>query len=392
MKKLILSGLCLSALLADFTLEYKMGDDTSQLVQYKDEKHVKISTSSASNEDENVSQIIIGDKKYLIMKEQGETKYIDIDEMMKKMQEMSNQYGGFIEEESDELGKIDIKLVKKLENKIIAGINAEVWTVDFIDEENTQRMNIAVTNEKKVVDAIQKYVKVIDEFSQLNGEDSQMSSLFNLKDGYVLLSSDEMSLVNFNTLEIDKNLFTLEGDDKDETKETVTVSKPSLCPLTTSIEEAKQLSKILKPTSGDWNLLESGTCLNMMNMRLENAIYQKNNSYIRVSLAINIEDEKGIVATYRNNDLEIADYKKGKVQGKRYQSAYLKKAQQYAMDIRLENAMLTMDVIGKEDVNFEEFANNAFDLKQFTPIEKKKASDEDLLKDLGNMFKKLMEE
>ena len=63
MKKLILSGLCLSALLADFTLEYKMGDNTSQLVQYKDGKHVKISTSSASNEDENVSQIIIGDKK-----------------------------------------------------------------------------------------------------------------------------------------------------------------------------------------------------------------------------------------------------------------------------------------------------------------------------------------
>ena len=394
MKKIILSSLCITALFADFTLKYDMGENTQQLVQYKDAKHVKISTFSteSNSEEENVSQLIVGDKKYLLMNENGKLKYIDIEVMMEQMQGFANQYDGLgfeqSEEEKEELLKPEMKIIKKLKNKIVAGINAEVWIVDFYDEGQVERMEVAVTDEKKVVEAIRKYVKVMDEFSKLDPDESSMGSFFNIKEGYVLLSVSDMNLIKFDDSLVDSELFVLPEslNAKTDEKTNSVIRKPELCPLTGSLGEAKQLSKILKPTSNDWKLLESGTCLNMMNMTLESAIYQKNNAYIHMSLAINLEDEKGIVATYRNNNLKIKDHKKGKIQGKRYQSAYLEKAHQYAMDIRLDNAMLTMSEIGNEEVDFESFANKALDLKQFVPVAKKKVTADDALKELGNIF------
>lgn len=379
MKKIILSSLCLTALFADFTLEYSMGEDTHQLVQYKDSSHVKISTFSTSgnNEEENVSQLIVGEKKYLLITENAKLQYIDIEVMMEQMKGFTNEYSAFgfeeIEVEKEELLKPEIKIIKKLKNRNVAGIDAEVWTVDFFDEGYVERMNIAVTDNKKVVEAIEKYVKVMDEFSKLDPEESSIGSLFNIKEGYVLLSASDMNLIKFDDSLLDSKLFVLPNSLNEKAVEETNsvIMKPELCPLTGTVGKAKQLSQILKPTSNDWELLESGTCLNMMNMTLESAIYQKNNAYIYMSLAINLEDEKGIVTTYRNNNLKIKDYKKGKIQGKYYQTAYLEKAHQYAMDIRLDNAILTMSEIGDEKLDFADFANKVLDLKKFVPVIKK---------------------
>lgn len=379
MKKIILSSLCLTALFADFTLEYSMGEDTHQLVQYKDSSHVKISTFSTSgnNEEENVSQLIVGEKKYLLINENAKLQYIDIEVMMEQMKGFTNEYSAFgfeeIEVEKEELLKPEIKIIKKLKNRNVAGIDAEVWTVDFFDEGYVERMNIAVTDNKKVVEAIGKYVKVMDEFSKLDPEESSIGSLFNIKEGYVLLSASDMNLIKFDDSLLDSKLFVLPNSLNEKAVEETNsvIMKPELCPLTGTVGKAKQLSQILKPTSNDWELLESGTCLNMMNMTLESAIYQKNNAYIYMSLAINLEDEKGIVTTYRNNNLKIKDYKKGKIQGKYYQTAYLEKAHQYAMDIRLDNAILTMSEIGDEKLDFADFANKVLDLKKFVPVIKK---------------------
>lgn len=379
MKKIILSSLCLTALFADFTLEYSMGEDTHQLVQYKDSSHVKISTFSTSgnNEEENVSQLIVGEKKYLLINENAKLQYIDIEVMMEQMKGFTNEYSAFgfeeIEVEKEELLKPEIKIIKKLKNRNVAGIDAEVWTVDFFDEGYVERMNIAVTDNKKVVEAIGKYVKVMDEFSKLDPEESSIGSLFNIKEGYVLLSASDMNLIKFDDSLLDSKLFVLPSSLNEKAVEETNsvIMKPELCPLTGTVGKAKQLSQILKPTSNDWELLESGTCLNMMNMTLESAIYQKNNAYIYMSLAINLEDEKGIVTTYRNNNLKIKDYKKGKIQGKYYQTAYLEKAHQYAMDIRLDNAILTMSEIGDEKLDFADFANKVLDLKKFVPVIKK---------------------
>ena len=126
--------------------------------------------------------------------------------------------------------------------------------------------------------------------------------------------------------------------------------------------------------------------MNMMKMTVENAIYQKGNSYIHINLSINVEDEKGIVATYRTNNMEISDHKKGKIQGNRYQSAYLKMAKQNAIDIRLNNAMLTMSATGSEKVDFASFADNVFDLSKFVPVKKSKVTADDALKSLGGLF------
>jgi len=169
-------------------------------------------------------------------------------------------------------------------------------------------------------------------------------------------------------------------------KTEVSVKKPPLCPLVGSHGEAQQLLEMLKPEANGWKQLSSATCLNMMKMKIENAIYQKGDSYIHINLSINVEDEKGIVATYRTNGMEIQNHKKGKIQGNRYQAAYLKRSKHDAMDIRLKNAMITMSTTGNDKVDLVAFSKAVFDLSKFVPVEKSKATADDALKSLGSLF------
>ncbi|PTB83456.1 hypothetical protein C9926_02835, partial [Sulfurovum lithotrophicum] len=84
-KEIVLTVGVLSSLLwGDFTLEYMMEDNMKQTIQYKDAKHVKIMTDGMGAEG-SASQLIVGEKKYLVMDEGGKKRYMDMDVMMVQM-------------------------------------------------------------------------------------------------------------------------------------------------------------------------------------------------------------------------------------------------------------------------------------------------------------------
>jgi len=388
-KILLATGLLTSALWADFTLEYKMEGNMKQVVQYKDAQHVLITTGSSG---EKGAQLIVGEKRYMVMNRGGKKKYMDMDVMMEQMKQMSAAFGGMPEESEQEKNtESDFKVIKKGKSKTVAGVKGQIWTIEFEEEGKKERLDIVVTDDDKVVDAIHKYLAVMKQFTQMGGEeDDGLSSILNIAKGYVTIGFDGMELVKFDDADIPDSVYALQkGMAVDTTSGktvTATVKKPPLCAITGKVGEAKQLSSMLKPSANGWKQLSSAMCLNMMKMTVENAIYQKGDSYIHINLSINVEDEKGIVATYRTNNMEITDHKKGKIQGNRYQSAYLKMAKQNAIDIRLNNAMLTMSATGSEKVDLASFADNVLDLSKFVPVKKSKATADDALKSLGALF------
>lgn len=387
-KKIILViGLLTSVLWADFTLEYKMEGNMKQVVQYKDAEHVLITTSEGQ---ESGSQLIVGEKCYMIMNQGGKKKYMDMDVMMEQMKQMSAAFGGMPEEDKKEEDKdSDFKILKKGKSKTVAGIKGQVWTIEFEEDGKKERLDIVVTDDDKVVDAVQKYLAVMKQFTQMGGEEDGLSSILNIAKGYVTIGFEGMELVKFDEANIADSVYALpKGMDvsKKLSHAKSTVKQPPLCPIIGSHGKAKQLDNMLKTEAKGWEKFSSATCLNMMKMTVENAIYKKGNSYIHINLSINVEDEKGIVATYRTNNMDISNHKKGKIQGNRYQSAYLKRAKQNAIDIRLNNAMLTMSAVGLEKVNLASFADSVLNMGKFVPVKKSKATADDALKSLGGLL------
>lgn len=210
MKNKIILATCLltTVLWPDFTLEYQMENKMKQVVQYKDAQHVKIMTGGEKGM--LGGQLIVGEKRYMVMKQGEETKYMDMDVMMEKMKEMAKMFGGALEEEMKTSKAPEFKVIKKGEKKKVAGVDAQVWTVEVEEEGKKERMDVVVTNDSKIVDAIHKYTDVMKQFTQMDGEEGDaLSSLFNIAEGYVVVSFDGMKLVKYDGADIPDSVFVL---------------------------------------------------------------------------------------------------------------------------------------------------------------------------------------
>lgn len=389
-KIILATALLTSGLWADFTLEYKMPDNMKQVVQYKDAQHVKITTSSGG---ESGGQLIVGDKRYMVMNQGGQTRYMDIDVMMEQMRQMSGSFGDMMGTEqghSETNTEPLFKVVKKGQSKTVAGIKGQVWTVEVDEGQGKEYMDIVVTNDDNVVDAVLKYTEVLKGFTQPGEEmEDDLSAFMNIEKGYATIAIEGMELVKYDDSKIADSVFALPAGMAVGEKSSAlnsTVKKPPLCPLVGAHGNALQLSNMLKKSVNGWNLIENATCINMMKMRAENAIYQKNGAYIHVNLSINVEGENGMIAKYRTNSMKISNLQQGKIQGNRYQSALLERVGQNAMDIKLPNAILTLTATKNTKDDLARFAKSAFDLSQFVSVEKSKPTADDALKSLGAMF------
>ena len=104
----------------------------------------------------------------------------------------------------------EFKVIKKGEKKKVAGVDAQVWTVKVEEEGKKERMDIVVTNDSKIVDATHKYTDVMKQFTHMDGEeDDALSDLFNIAEGYVVVSFDGMKLVKYDDADIADSVFVL---------------------------------------------------------------------------------------------------------------------------------------------------------------------------------------
>ena len=390
MKKILLSGLLCSALFADFTLEYQMDGNTKQIVQYKDAQHVKIVTKKAQGGALG-AQLIVGDKMYMVVTDHGKKRYMDMDVMMQQMKQIQGMMGGVQQADAGE-PEPEFKIVKKGAKKKVAGIDAEIWTIEATVDGHKERMHVSVTKDEKIVDAVHKYTDAMNALSGMNerGQES-LSKIINISKGYVAIAFDGMKLVKYDASDIPDTLFALPvgmnmGDKLQIGKQNVAVKKPPLCPIVGAHGKAKQLDAMIKESVQGWRRIESASCGSMMKMGMENAIYQKGDAYIHLSLSVNVHGENGMIARYRTNNMKISELKRGKIEGMRYQSAFLERIGQSAMDIKLPNAMLTLTATQNVKVDLPEFAKVALNLNKFIPVEKSQPSAEDAMKSLGAMF------
>jgi hypothetical protein len=394
-KKIVLAaGLMTSVLWADFTLEYKMEGNMKQVVQYKDAQHVLI-TTQGEHKGESSGQLIVGDKKFMLMQQGGKTKYMDMDVMMQQMKQFAGMAGTADSEGAESSSTPEFKIVYKGTKKKMAGIEGQVWILEVNAEGKKEHMDVVVTENDNVVDAVKKYSQIMKQFTDMGNERGDaLSSLLNIKDGYAVIGFEGMQLVKYSDADIPDTVFALPAGMNVGTKiknaqkkhVSATVKKPPLCPMVGTHGRAKQLSKMLKSKADGWKLIENASCINMMNMQAENAIYQKGNGYIHINLSINVEGENGMIAKYKMNHMKVSHLKRGKIQGMRYQSGLLESVGQNVMDIKLPNAMLTLTATQNVKDDLDDFAKEVLDLSKFAPVKKSKPSADDALKSLGAML------
>lgn len=185
MKKslLLILGMCI-ALYADYTMVIGTADkDGQQTVQYKDDRHVRISM------DENSGMMIIEDKAYIVETKDGETTVMDMDEMRAMMGGMT---AGMKERAQAAKHELDIKVIKKGKRRTVAGIKGRVWTVQFKEDGKVRQSDIVVTDDRRIVKAMSAYVKTISRMA-MNEEESDdgFVNMMQIEPGYVMIASEE---------------------------------------------------------------------------------------------------------------------------------------------------------------------------------------------------------
>ena len=378
MKKTILSAIAISSFIfADFNLSYILDEDGEMSVAYKDAQHVKITTKDKNEKGEN-SQLIVGNRHYMVMSVNGKKEYIDIDKANKELGELGNMMGMNMQE-----SKPTFKILKKGAHKNIAGIDAQEWLVEINDNGQKSRMKVYVTDNKEFVDAIKELSNATKSFYQ-NG-DNMFASFLELKDGYAIVETDGMKLKEFNTKSVDNSLFSLPNNLKPinhkSSKQTASSKALKACPIGGTGKKSTKLSAMLKENIDGWKLIENQSCINMMGMLVEGAVYKKGNEFTRLTLSVNVEGENGLIAKYKMNNMKMSDYKRGKINGFKYQMAHVGLANEYVLDIRLPNALLSLDSFTNK--NLDKFAKE-LNLSKFKAV-KKSSPQEQMQKSLQNI-------
>ena len=194
-KIILAAGLLTSALWADFTLEYKMYNDKKSVVQYKDAQHVLLSAGNMGG-DVKAVRLFSDDKQYLIMDRGGKPKYIDMSTMKSGMKGRKPK--------SEMSEKPGFKIIKTDKTKMVAGIEGQIWTLEYEGNGKKEHVDIVVTDDKKVVDAVHKYSMIMNQYSPPG-----LYYTMNPAKGYATIEFEGMELMKFDGSSIPDNVFAL---------------------------------------------------------------------------------------------------------------------------------------------------------------------------------------
>ncbi len=208
MRKTVLSAVLFSALFADFTLEYELGNKERQIVQYKDAQHVKITTKQPNGRVSD-TLLIVGEKKYAVVMEGGKKRYINIAPMLQKMKQMQAMMSKAYEEETVQTQPTFTILHKGKKTKV-AGVNAEIWSVKVNSDVQTEPMEVVVSKDKKLVDAVHKYMDTMGALSGMDEEGQRsLTEFMDISKGYVAISFEGMKLVKYSSSTLPDSLYAL---------------------------------------------------------------------------------------------------------------------------------------------------------------------------------------
>jgi hypothetical protein len=217
MKKVVSIGLMVVSLYADFTMIYKMDGKINEVVEYKDDKNVKLSyiIDGDENSSAQTGQYLIDGKRYSVVREEdGRLTYMDMDMIDEKSSEITDELN--ISKESCVVEtKPFFTILKKGDTKTIRGVKGEVWDVESQEDGEKYREKIVVSDNRELVDAMRRSFKVLKMFGEgpygMEIGDDVESMMLVTKD-HVLLSAAGIEFVSLDHKDIPSGTIVLPKD------------------------------------------------------------------------------------------------------------------------------------------------------------------------------------
>ena len=175
LKTLLLLGVCLSPLNADYILEYKMNDGIEKIL-YHNASTAKIVTS---NESSTIYKI--KEKTYIV---NGNT-IVDAEEV-------GNLVNAYSEQNEVKVEKPTYKIEKTSKRVKVAGISGVLWIITGEMEGKPYRQEVVVSNDARIVKVFETMNSM---FSAMSGQNTD--EIFEITDGYVPIKMDEFELYSF---------------------------------------------------------------------------------------------------------------------------------------------------------------------------------------------------
>ncbi|MBU0720895.1 hypothetical protein KJ877_06090 [bacterium] len=345
-KILILLGVMLVSLQADYVLQYNMDTDVSTFM-YKDANHAKMITPPG--EDGSTEIYSINKKTYIVSQHNGVLSIVDVDKAKSFIDSMGVS---FVQEQQDEGAGFSFKKTGKKQK--VAGINGEIWILN--DEGRETR--IVVSNNKKLVQMTQK---MFDMLSKMSGESKNM---YEIEKGYVIIMGEGMILESFEEKKLPSSTYELPSTSKSksspvqntknekqasalvqESKKTVRLRPVSDDPCFADVccKRKAGESKILKQYLHNepqnmfvgFELYEAAAC---KGQDTEDALFVRGDGREIIRVTLNMNDKKGGVIKNINlqrhqsasNDINgIEWWSEGEWYNKTYQGRIVKTKQAY---------------------------------------------------------------
>ena len=342
MRFFILS-LTLSALMfADFTLLYKLDNNFTQEVNYKTPNHVLFTFKEGNKTFEKL--LIDNNNKYLSLFERGIETIYQIDDTI--ITPANNTEKAF---------QPDFKILKKESNITYKGYPAEKWLI----EDNGIKQNVIVSNQPDLVIAIFHTIEALKKL--LPQEKQKDAHIFDMGNGYILLSKESLDFLEYNSNPLNLSLFSIEKkftqeEQKEFSKE---IKKCFLSPCCgQKHSRSKTITRWLHHKVNQWILTETAKCENINpTSGLESALYKENNNTIVVEMTTGDSNTYGKIVSLQEQGIEIDNILSIKVNGFQALTAYLPFIDSTIIDITLPNT--TFSIYQKGKTNLLPFAQKA---------------------------------
>ena len=334
-------------LFADFTLLYKLDNNFTQELNYKDSNHILFTFKEQNKTFEKL--LIENSNKYLSLYDGAiETIYQIDDNISTPINPDTQAYHP------------DFRIINKESNISYRGIAAEKWLI----EENGKKQELIVSKEKALTEAVYKMIEALQKL--LPNEKQKDAHIFNLGNGYILLKKESLEFLGFNQDKLNLSLFTIEKK----------LSKPE------QQEFSKEIAKCFhSPCCGEkyypsttiehwlhkrvdrWVLIQSAKCENIdTTSGLESALYSDKNSTIVIEMTTGSNNLYGKIESLQEQGIEIKQIAKVKVNGFKTLAAYLPFIDSTIVDIILPNT--TFSIYQKGRKNLIPFAKKAIKFKR----------------------------
>lgn len=322
-------------LFADFTLVYRLDNNITQEVNYKDAQHVLFTFKEGKQIFEKL--LISGNEKYLTLYENNIENLYQIDDNISEP---------IPKEEYDPTTRY--KLLKKMRSFKFQSFPAEIWLI----LDNEEKVLVTVSKDPTLVDAVRKSIAALKKI--LPADKQADADIFDMGKNYILLAKDNLQLLSFSQEKLNIALFSttssLSKEEQEKFAQETQRCFHSLC-CGRKHFKSNSITAMLNREVNGWQLAQSGKCENIDSKSgLESAIFKKENQVIVAEMTTGDNTLYGKIESLQEQGVEVNNIHKTKVHGFKTLSAYLPFIDTTVIDIRLPNTTLSIYQKGKQNL------------------------------------------